>query len=325
MPAVSVIMLTYNRKELAANMVRDILTQTLRDLEFIIVDNGSDDGTAELLERLVGQDARVSVLRLPRSSIGCGRNAGVRKATGRYVTFVDDDDRVDGDFLEFLFALTDNERHDAALCGTDESLDGLTYTPQCVFDEQMEIEPEEAVRLLLERRKIRAGMPGKLIRLAILRKHAFRENCAHEDIFTTYKYLAENRSLALRGMPKYHILRNGKNDSFFTTDHSLWTPAKLEEYLVAFCERTHWISERFPDLAAFARYTEWSYMLSMLDKIFTYHLKNCAEQEWHMRRELSAHHAELSAAPWLKDFERDWLQRFGLLQDSLFHRQYVCR
>jgi len=307
-PAVSVIMLTYNRKNLVVNMIHDILDQILRDLEFIIVDNGSNDGTAELVEYYARQDMRVKVIHLPKSSIGCGRNVGVHRATGRYITFVDDDDRVDRDFLEFLFDLTDKERHDAALCGTDESLDGLTYVPQCVFEENMVIGSKEAVQLLLERQKIRAGMPGKLFRIEILRKHSFREDCTHEDIFTTYKYLGECQSIGMWGIPKYHFLRNGGNCSFFTTDPSLWTTTKLKEYMRAFSERTKWLSERFPDLADFARYTEWSYMLSMLEKIEKYQLADCRIQQDKMRSELMANFAEFSSSPWLKDFEQDWLR-----------------
>lgn len=310
MTRLSVIMLTYNRKSFVDGMIADIREQTFPDFEFIIVDNGSTDGTAELVDLHACDDPRIRVRHIPKSSIGRGRNVGVAEARGEYLTFVDDDDRVDTDFLEFLLTLTENDAIDVALCGTDESTDGIHYVPQCVFDERRVIGPEEAVRLLLERTHIRAGMPAKCIRAEIMRKYPCKEDCRHEDIFTTYKYLAEARQVAMWGKPKYHILRHAENVSAFTGAGTAWTPTVLDEYMAAFRERTEFLSARLPKLAAFARYSEWSYMLSMLEKISRLALTGFGKQRRRIHAVLDANRTEFTASPFLKDFERKWLQQY---------------
>lgn len=313
MPQISVIMLTYNRKALAADMIADIRGQSCADFEFIIVDNGSNDGTAVVVDNLASQDPRLKVLHLPKSSIGCGRNAGIAVTSSKYVTFVDDDDRVDMDYLDFLLALLDGGRNDIAICGTDESSDGVNFVPQCIFDDQLLLGAEEGVRLLLERKIIRAGLVGKCFSVDLLRRYPCKEDCIHEDIFTIYKYFADAVRIALWGVPKYHFLRHGNNCSYYTTDSTRWTPTEMSEYLAAFQERTVFISKRFPSLAGFVRYSEWSYMLSMLEKIVRYELQGFEAQRRHILTVLRTNLPEFSASCYLKDVEKEWLQ----LMDSV--------
>lgn len=81
---------TYNRAHLVGDAVRSALAQTRGDLEVIVVDDGSTDGTASVIAA-VG-DPRVRFLRQPHLGIGAARNAGMRAARGRYLAFLDSDD-----------------------------------------------------------------------------------------------------------------------------------------------------------------------------------------------------------------------------------------
>ena len=121
---VSVIMLTYNRETMLSGMIRDILSQTYRDFEFIIVDNGATDRSGAIAEEYAAMDARVRVIHRARGSIGGGRNTGLDAARGEYVAFVDDDDRAAPDYLEFLLKLLTDNDADVAICGaTDKAFD----------------------------------------------------------------------------------------------------------------------------------------------------------------------------------------------------------
>jgi glycosyltransferase involved in cell wall biosynthesis len=90
-PSVSVVVSTFNRKRLLLQTLRSVLQSSLPDLEVIVVDNGSSDGTSELLSRL--RDPRLRVLRndTSRGPTG-GRNTGLAAARGTWVGIVDDDD-----------------------------------------------------------------------------------------------------------------------------------------------------------------------------------------------------------------------------------------
>lgn len=88
-PLVSVIIPTYNRRELLAEALASVDSQTFRDFEAIVVDDGSTDGTVEYLAE---HHPAVKVLSGARSRRGRARNRGIEEARGKYIAFLDDDD-----------------------------------------------------------------------------------------------------------------------------------------------------------------------------------------------------------------------------------------
>lgn len=304
---ISVIMITHNRENFVGHMISDILGQSFCDFEYIIVDNASTDKSGTIVDMYAEQDARIRSIHLSEEvSIGKARNIGLSYAKGEFVIYVDDDDRAEGDFLELLDSMSENM--DFVTCGTLEEQGGKVE-PQCVFVGRYKVNARRAVEELLKREHIRAGMPAKLFRREILLKYPFREDCRHEDIFTTYKYLSEIQWGAVSGIPKYCFVRHGGNVSYFTTDCRMLRPEQLEEYLLAFSERTEFISHKFPDMAGLAQYSEWSYMLSMCRKISEGGLDSCKPQYEKMWEQLHKHRNEFCASPFVKEFERIWMEK----------------
>ena len=104
-PLVSVVIPTFNRKELLEKSIESVLAQTLNDFELFIVDDASTDGTAEWLMKNGNSDKRIHVIRLPVNR-GCNaaRNVAVSRARGRYLAFLDDDDLFLPEQLELTVA-----------------------------------------------------------------------------------------------------------------------------------------------------------------------------------------------------------------------------
>ena len=113
---ISVIMLTYNRENLVGNMIESILAQTFRDFEFVIVDNGSTDRSGAVADEYAARDARIRVIHRARGNIGSGRNTGLDAARGEYIAFIDDDDWLETDYLQFLLNLIEENDADIAMC-----------------------------------------------------------------------------------------------------------------------------------------------------------------------------------------------------------------
>jgi glycosyltransferase involved in cell wall biosynthesis len=90
MPTVTVVIPVFNGKRYLVEALESVFAQTYRDCEVICVDDGSTDGSAECLEGYAG---RVTVVRQPNSGQGAARNVGIERAAGRYVAFLDQDDR----------------------------------------------------------------------------------------------------------------------------------------------------------------------------------------------------------------------------------------
>jgi glycosyltransferase involved in cell wall biosynthesis len=102
---VSVIMPAFNAEPFLATAVESVLRQSYRDLELLIVDDGSADGTVALSQTFAARDSRVRVLEQPNAGPGPARNTAFRAATGRFFAFLDSDDEWDTTFLEEQLAV----------------------------------------------------------------------------------------------------------------------------------------------------------------------------------------------------------------------------
>lgn len=99
-PQFSVIIPCYNAAATVAETIASVQRQTLADFEIIAVDNNSTDPTSQVLEQLALSEPRLRVIRQPVQGLCAARNAGIKTARGRYISFLDADDLYDPDFLE---------------------------------------------------------------------------------------------------------------------------------------------------------------------------------------------------------------------------------
>lgn len=301
-PKISVIMLTYNREKLVSRAIESILGQSEPDFEFIIVDNGSSDRSGAIADEYAEKDERICVIHRERGNIGSGRNTGLDAARGKYVAFIDDDDWAEPDFLEFLYELAIENDADVSICGAADK----------VFDEKRVMLAEEALIELMWRKKYNMAFPTKLFTKKLADKIRFPEEGAYDDIAAMYRLLAEANRVAYHGLPKYTFYRHTDNNSAWTTNHSLLTADTLDEYLYAYRVRTEWLSEKFPDSASTFRYFEWSFMISMVEKIYRLKIDGCTGQLEKMTQELRMHREEFLGAPEILDFERKWMEDYLL-------------
>jgi hypothetical protein len=168
----------------------------------------------------------------------------------------------------------------------------------------------EATEKFLRRQLYNAAMPTKLVKKNLFDKIRFSNEGNYDDISTTYKYFANAKKVAAHGIPKYCFYRHPGNNSSSATKHHLLNPKQLGEYLEAFRERTEYINIVLPQLHELAFYSEWSYMISMIEKIHRFKLTNCEEKLAFMRSELVAHRDEFCNSVYIEQFERDWMDQF---------------
>lgn len=265
-PEISVIMLTYNRRDYVGHAIEAILAQHFPDFEFIMVDNGSDDGSGDVCAEYAARDPRLKVIRKEKGNIGSGRNAGLDAARGRYIAFVDDDDVAEPDMLSFLHHLSIQHGADISFCGSMREQDGVRY-PNCVFEETLLLTPQQAVYELFERKRLNAATPTKLFQRQLFDGIRFLPTGKYDDISVVYKLFASAQTIVGNGSPKYCFLRHDGNNSAFTDNDGLLRPGQLEEYFKVYQERTEWVTEKFPEMKEYLEYSEWSFYLSMFNKI----------------------------------------------------------
>lgn len=297
---ISVIMLTYNRENLVSRAIESILAQTYRDFEFIIVDNGSTDRSGQIAEEHAARDSRIRVIHRARGNIGSGRNAGLDAAQGDYIAFIDDDDWAEPDLLEFLLDLAQEDRANVAICGTSNK----------IFYEKETMTSEKALVELMWRKKYNVGFPAKLFHKNLIQRFRFSEEDKFDDISLMYMLFAHASRVAYHGLPKYNVYRHPGNHSSWTEDHRLLTAEILEEYLRAYRTRTIWLCKMFPERAGTFQYFEWSFMISMVEKVARLNIYSCEKQLAYMRQELQEHRKEFLGAPEILDFEKEWMEKY---------------
>lgn len=108
-----------------------------------------------------------------------------------------------------------------------------------------------------------------------------------------YKFLSEAERVAMGGKLVYCCHLHGGNVSYFTSNRNLWTGEKLREYILAFEERAEYIAKRFPRLADYARYSTYSYEISMCRQMLDAPPEGTKEILEEMRRDLRTNRRQI--------------------------------
>lgn len=124
---ISIIVPVYNAEEYLDKCVSSILNQTERDIQLILVDDGSTDGSRRLCESYAEQDARVLFLHQENAGVSAARNRGISQAEGQYIGFVDSDDWIEPEMYARLWETACREDADVVMCdATTVYSDGRT-------------------------------------------------------------------------------------------------------------------------------------------------------------------------------------------------------
>lgn len=115
-PLVSVLVAAYNVENTFEACIRSVVSQTYGNLEVIVVDDGSTDGTPALCDAVAISDPRVSVFHQPNGGLSAARNTGLEHASGDYVVFVDSDDEMMPRMVERLYDIIRETGSDIAFC-----------------------------------------------------------------------------------------------------------------------------------------------------------------------------------------------------------------
>lgn len=116
-PKVSIIVPIYNVAKYLDRCMESLLGQTLREIEIIMVDDGSPDQCPEMCDQYASRDSRIKVVHKNNEGLGYARNSGLAIATGEYVAYVDSDDFAEPNMFEKLYTIAAESDFQAVFCG----------------------------------------------------------------------------------------------------------------------------------------------------------------------------------------------------------------
>lgn len=134
-PKITIIVPVYNMENYIARCIKSTLEQSLKDIELILVDDGSTDGSGAICDRFASEDERIHVIHKTNAGQGIARNDALEIAAGKYVFFLDADDYNEPDTCEEIYALMEKEQADMCSFGYRiDSPDGEAVTVPLVRD-----------------------------------------------------------------------------------------------------------------------------------------------------------------------------------------------
>ena len=210
---ISVIVPVYNTYDLLSRCVNSIRRQTYRNLEIILVDDGSTDNSGALAEKMAMEDKRVRVFHKENGGSSSARNLGIEKARGDFIGFVDSDDYIEPEMYERLLAVAIEENLLMVQISRDEIDEQGNRMPDvCVPPEQPELwECENFMRELLLHRGD-CSFCTKLLHASLLKEERFPEGELNEDFYLLVRLLPKIPAVAILPEQEYHVFyRYGSN------------------------------------------------------------------------------------------------------------------
>ncbi len=181
---ISVIIPVYNVKPYLEKSLTSILAQTYQNIEVLAVDDGSTDGSLEILQAFAAKDGRLHYMTKENGGVSSARNMALEHATGQYISFMDPDDWVAPEFLQTLYTSLTEHQADLSICNNRYIYADGTFgkrTPQIL--EEAVVDTKQAYADLLLEKKFRSHSCNKLFKASLFSGLRFPEMTIHEDTF----------------------------------------------------------------------------------------------------------------------------------------------
>ncbi|MCM1235869.1 MAG: glycosyltransferase [Ruminococcus flavefaciens] len=205
---ISVIIPCFNVEKYIDRCMESVLNQTYRNLEIILVDDGSTDSTGEICERYSQTDTRVKVVHKKNGGLSSARNKGLEVALGTYIGFVDSDDWIEPDFYSYLYDLITRYQSDIAQCAYFLT-DGNELRP-VIVEEIKKVSRDELMDFFFRAKGEVSNYSvwNRLYKHEVVKGITFPNGYVNEDVYYSYFIFLKTHSAVISNQPKYNYYIN---------------------------------------------------------------------------------------------------------------------
>ena len=231
---ISIIVPVYNVEEYLNECLDNIQSQTYKNLEVILVNDGSTDGSKEICEKYCKRDTRFRLINQTNQGQSVARNRGMQESTGEFLTFVDSDDVIKEDMLEQLMKQMTSENIDIVECWYTHNEQDLKLKTEENIGIVFRGDTKEALVSLCRDNIVRLNLVAKLFRREVIINFPFLEGLIYEDVYSGIGILKQIRNMVkINYAGYYYRLRPGStmNRKFNLKNLDLFTICdKVEKY-----------------------------------------------------------------------------------------------
>ena len=239
---ISIVVPVYNVEEYLHRCVDSILLQTYRNLEIILVNDGSSDNSFAICDEFAAKDCRIKVIHKPNGGLSSARNAGIDIAEGDFLGFVDGDDFIEKDMYEKLLQACIENNVALSMCGRYNFKEDGSTVPVFVAPGQEVWSGKQAISNLLIWNKIDSSACDKLFRKELFIDIRFPHEKVCEDVFVIPQILSNTAFLVHIGEAKYIYYQRAGSIS-----HSVFSLSRMN-MLDAHKEVSEFVKLKYPDL-----------------------------------------------------------------------------
>lgn len=248
MDLISVIVPVYKVEEYLNKCIESIISQTYKNLEIILVDDGSPDNCGKICDEWAEKDLRIKVVHKENGGLSDARNAGMKVATGEYIAFVDSDDLLDSRMYEKLLEVIIQQKSDIAACSFQKFFieQDLTGNNDNKIIPLNILSKKDALKKL-----ITDSLPqvvwNKVYRRSLIENTPFETGKYHEDEFWTYQVIGAASEVAVIDYVGYFYRQ--RNESIMGERYSL----KRLDAIEAKCLRQVYLEKNFPEMISIGK------------------------------------------------------------------------
>ena len=210
---ISIVIPIYNVEKYLNRCLETIVNQTYKNLEIILVDDGSTDNSGIICDEYAKNDKRIKVYHKKNGGSSSARNYGIKKANGKYIGFIDADDYIDLDMYQVLYDSCKKHNCDIAWCNKYIENEKEKYREQSIYEHSAKLTQKKAYELIL---LSDASLCDKLFKKEIFDDIKFIEGSLYEDIMPLCYAMNKSEYVYFINKAKYHyIQRSGSNVHHF--------------------------------------------------------------------------------------------------------------
>lgn len=208
MPKVSIIVPVYNVERYLDKCVESLINQTYKDLEIVLVDDGSPDNCGKMCDGWAKKDSRIVVYHKENGGLSDARNYGIDRCTGDYICLVDSDDYVAENYVEFMYSLFEKAA-DCKITACDICVvRNGKFTPNSNFDGVAVLSRNEAFEKVLYHDMVDVSAPAKLYKREVFEGIRYPVGRLYEDTYVFGDVLKKTETFVFGGQALYYYVQH---------------------------------------------------------------------------------------------------------------------
>ena len=205
---ISIVVPVYNVGNYLDKCIETIIKQTYKNIEIILVDDGSKDNSGSKCDEWKNKDKRIKVIHKVNGGLSSARNAGIEVAVGKYINFIDSDDYIDLRMIEILYNAIYRNEADISICNRYYVFeDGKKYLRYPNKKNVLEMDSEEAIFELNNYKNFDMSAWAKLYKKELFENIRFPEGKLSEDFYIMYLLFDKAEKIVYNSEPLYYYLQ----------------------------------------------------------------------------------------------------------------------